>query len=176
MDTLTEKHFQQPSAQAPLSTIVKFTNFSDEDFTHTWNNIPYTFKAGTVKFMESGLANHFAKHFINRELLKRGRENDTSPKPNTDGKIENPFFMELYHRCIEPVSMEEGPTDQTKLEADALDMDMKAKIGEDMHSNLEAPAKEKNKGKDKNKAETKKPKEEKEFEEVEVPASDDDPA
>jgi len=88
MDIVTEKHFQEPT-EAPAIRVLKLTNFSDETFTYTWNKVPYTFKPGEYKYMEAGIANHFAKHLINRELLKDGRENDTSPKKPS----ENPFFM-----------------------------------------------------------------------------------
>ncbi len=165
MDTLTEKHFKQPIIESP-SAVVKFVNFSDEDFTHTWNNIPYTFKAGGVKFMEQGLAKHFAKHLINRELLKRGRDNDTSPKKPE----ENPFYMELYNKCVTPVATN-GETDQTKIEQEAIDRDMKAKLGMDEPSDedekTEAPVAPAKKGKKPLKA-----KKEAEFEEITPPDAD----
>lgn len=121
---LTEKNFTAPT-ETPQVRVVKFTNFSDEDFTHTWNKIPYTFKAGAVKFMEWGIARHFAKHLVNRELTKRGRDSDTSPKKPD----ENPYFMDLFNQCIGEVETDGSPADQTKLEQDIIDRNMKAQLG-----------------------------------------------
>ena len=49
---------------------MKFTNFSNEDFTWKWDNIAYSFKAGSTVYMEDWKARHFAKHLVNRELQK----------------------------------------------------------------------------------------------------------
>jgi hypothetical protein len=139
-NVLTEKNFQRQTDPKPAPMIVKFTNFSNEDFTWTWNGIPYTFPAQSVKFMETGLANHFAKHLVNRELLKRGRENDTSPKVNSEGRIDNPFFLALYNQCIEPVNTDGTPMDQTKAEQEAIDLSVKTSLAsKEMHSNIESP-------------------------------------
>lgn len=175
-NVLTEKHFQKPVQQTAAPLIAKFTNFSNEDFIHTWNGIPYTFPAHSVKFMEFGLANHFAKHLINRELLKHGRENDTSPKPNSEGVIENPYYMELYNKCIERVNTDGQPMDQTKAEQEAIDMSIKANLkeGEGMNSNMNPDNKGKNKGKNKAPESPVVPKEEEEFEELLPPEGDDE--
>lgn len=124
METITERDFQ-PQTAAPRTMIVKFTNPTNEAFTWTWNKVPYTFLPGeeNAKFMEAGLAKHFAKHLVNRELLKRGRENDTSPK----NPEQNPFFMELYNRIVSPVTSE-GEMDATKAEQETIDRNMKAKM------------------------------------------------
>lgn len=127
MEIITEKDFQ-PVKTASKSRIVKLVNFSKTPFTWTWNKVPYTFLPGekNAKFMEISIAIHFAKHLVNRELLARGRENDTSPK----NPGENPFFMELFRRCIIEIDSESGPTDQTKLEQDAIDKNMRAKMSQ----------------------------------------------
>ena len=166
---ITAKNFQKPTEEPKATQIVKFTNFSNEDFTWTLNKISYTFPAHSVKFMEIGVANHFAKHLVNRELLKRGRQNDTSPKK----KEENPFFMELYNQCIEPVDSHGEPMDETKARQEAIDMTMKEKEGANMSSNIDPKPSKGSKGKvaegikvpPPNKKEEKK--EEGEFEELE---------
>lgn len=66
-----------------LNTSVLFTNWTDEDFVCNWNGEPYVFPA---KFSEEisvgtqehnlGLAKHFAKHLVDRELNKRGVPTD----------------------------------------------------------------------------------------------------
>lgn len=124
MEPITEKNFQAPVA-TPAVKILKITNFSDEIFTHTWNKVPYTLKPGEYRFMEAGIANHFAKHLINRELLKNGRENDTSPRKPS----ENPFFMEMYNQCIEELPTD-GAMDDTAVQQEVIDRNMKAKEAE----------------------------------------------
>lgn len=59
---------------------VLFTNFSNEDFTQKWDNVPYTFKAGESKYLPGYLAEHFAKHLIDRELNKNGKRTDDSSR------------------------------------------------------------------------------------------------
>jgi len=58
---------------------VPFYNFTSEDFTEEqsakWNSKPYIVKAGEIKFYPVFLANHFAKHLINREVM---RENEAA--------------------------------------------------------------------------------------------------
>lgn len=50
---------------------IKFKNFSTEDFTWSFNSIPYTFKAGQEMYLEDFKAKHFAKHLIDRELNRQ---------------------------------------------------------------------------------------------------------
>lgn len=49
-----------------------FTNWTNEDFTHSWDGEPYTFLAGTSTLLPQYLAEHFAKHLTDRELQKKG--------------------------------------------------------------------------------------------------------
>lgn len=53
---------------------VPFYNFTSEDFNEEqgamWNSRPYLVKAGEIKFYPVFLANHLAKHLINRELIR----------------------------------------------------------------------------------------------------------
>ena len=91
---------------------VLFRNFSDQVFSAVeehevrvgdsvrmlidenckWDGEPYTFQPGESRYMADWKAAHFAKHLVNRELLKKGMENDTSPKSPKD----NPRYMELF--------------------------------------------------------------------------------
>lgn len=47
-----------------------FRNFSNEDFTWSWNGVPQTFKAGSEIYMDDSLAEHYAKHLVDREIQK----------------------------------------------------------------------------------------------------------
>ena len=51
-----------------------FINWTEEDFTHTWDGKEYAFPAGSSNIMEDALAIHFAKHLADRELNKEGKE------------------------------------------------------------------------------------------------------
>lgn len=50
------------------SQALQFKNFTDTDFTHSFDSVPYTFKAGQTIYLEEFKAKHFAKHLVNREL------------------------------------------------------------------------------------------------------------
>lgn len=89
-----------------------FVNFSDEAFTCSWDGKEYTFAPRERKFMQDFLAAHFAKHLANRELLKLGHENATSPK-----KPEQvPLFKEFFDKaCI---------VDEDQMEKNEVDTEM----------------------------------------------------
>lgn len=82
---------------------VLFTNFSTESFTGYWDGKPKKFEPGQSVYMQDYLANHFAKHLVNRELLKLGFERSTSPKRPEDV----PEFMELFNKAVTPEADDE---------------------------------------------------------------------
>lgn len=47
---------------------VLFYNWTEKEFTHTWDKVEYTFPAGQKMYIQDYLANHFAKHLVDREL------------------------------------------------------------------------------------------------------------
>jgi acyl CoA:acetate/3-ketoacid CoA transferase alpha subunit len=49
-------------------TAKKFTNFTDKDFTHSFDGVPYTFKAGETIMLEDFKADHFAKHLVDQQM------------------------------------------------------------------------------------------------------------
>lgn len=75
-----------------------FHNFTDETFTGFWNGKPKTFKPGDRVLMPAWLAEHFAKHLTNRELIKAGKEVYTSPKQ----PAQVPEFMAVFRKCYVP--------------------------------------------------------------------------
>lgn len=83
-----------------------FTNFSTEDFTGFWNGKGRKFNPGQSLYLPDYLARHFAKHLVNRELLKLGKERDTSPKVKmrADGSeyIDNEVFNEMFNKAYTP--------------------------------------------------------------------------
>jgi uncharacterized membrane protein len=47
-----------------------FFNFSDTEFTHSYDGVPYTFKPFQQVYLEDFKAHHFAKHLVDRELQR----------------------------------------------------------------------------------------------------------
>jgi len=70
------------------NTAVKFTNWTDEKFTHKWDNVEYSFEPGKTEYLQSYLAEHFAKHLAQRECNKKNI-------PMTDLR-----FKEYYDECL----------------------------------------------------------------------------
>lgn len=109
--------------------LVKFHNWTSEDFTGMWNSKPEYFKAGESKFMEEWRANHYATHLTNRELLRRGYENDTSPKfPDKNAR-----FMEYFKKAYIPVEGEAKSDEEVRNEAinRNLNEELKPEVKED---------------------------------------------
>lgn len=77
-------------------TNATFFNFTDRAFTGYWNGKPKTVKAGEKIYMPAWLAEHFAKHLTNRELILSGKEVYVSPK--TPGQV--PEFMDVFRKAF----------------------------------------------------------------------------
>ena len=56
-----------------------FTNIDDEDFIGKWGGQEYLIKAGETKAFPSFLVEHFAKHLIDRILIRKGVKNYKDP-------------------------------------------------------------------------------------------------
>lgn len=69
---------QKPAKPVADVTNVLFTNWTNEDFTYTWDKVPYTFKAGSSQYLPAYLAEHFASHLTDREMLKK--DNTLTPE------------------------------------------------------------------------------------------------
>ena len=84
-----------------------FTNFSEEEFTGHWDGKGKTFTPGQTMYMPDYLAGHFAKHLVNRELLRKkadgtpvyaNGEKFVSPKKPEDV----PQYMDLFNKAFTP--------------------------------------------------------------------------
>lgn len=117
----------------------KFTNFSDEAFVGYWDGKPHSFAPGISRFLPDYLAAHFAKHLTNRELIKEGMVNYTSPKRPEDV----PQFMELYTKAYS----EDTEEDENIIEGD--DAAMQSDIADKNRKTKKPAAKGKGKGKGK---------------------------
>lgn len=96
--------------------IAHFTNYSNEDFTAYWDGVAHTFKPGQTKAMPEYLAEHFSKHLANRELIRMGRDMDTSPKRPQDV----PAFMEEFGKAFS----DSGEQEETVFEGDSAEVQM----------------------------------------------------
>ncbi len=95
-----------------------FINFTNEEFKGYWDGKGKTFKPGQSLYMPDYLAKHFAKHLVNKELVridKTGKsvykkgETFTSPKKPEDV----PIFMELFNKAYK---LEKSNSDDLKEE------------------------------------------------------------
>lgn len=102
-----------------------FTNFSDEPITVYWDGKPKTFKAGQSIYMPDYLAQHFAKHLVNRELLSlkadgtpkyKDGEKMTSPKKPADVPLYMDLFNKAYTAEDEDTMSQEGDSIDTAIE------------------------------------------------------------
>ncbi len=98
----------------PMQAVI-FRNFSNEDFTYSWDSIPYTFRANSEMYMEDWKAKHFAKHLVDREMMK--------DKIQIDDQRRGDYLA----KCLisEDVQVE---TEESKVEMEILNLNKK-KIG-----------------------------------------------
>lgn len=83
-----------------------FTNYSQEDFSHTWDSVKYDFPKGQSMMLESALAHHFARHLAIRELNKKG-------EITSSAKIKEELTKALGTTTVEA-------TDKTQLEQETM--------------------------------------------------------
>jgi hypothetical protein len=75
---------------------IPFLNWTNEDFSWTWDSVKYDFKAHTSTLMEEWKSKHFAKHLTDRELLRAGYQVNDFRRPEflakalPEGGIEAP--------------------------------------------------------------------------------------
>lgn len=106
-----------------------FHNFSIEAFTGYWNGKPKTFQPGEKVYMPAYLAEHFAKHLANRELIRAGKDTYTSPKfPR-----QVPVFMEVFNKAYIP---DTAPAANNEIDAEIA----RAKAEPSMNVEIKKPA------------------------------------
>lgn len=76
-------------------TNATFQNWTEEAFKGYWDGKGKTFEPGYRQLVPAYLAEHFARHLTNRELLRQGKETSVSPK--FPGQV--PEFMELFNKA-----------------------------------------------------------------------------
>lgn len=90
-----------------MPTAKRFTNFSDELFVGIWDKVDYPIEAGETVLIQDFLAEHFAKHLIDRELTKQDIP--------TGSEIRR---RELYAKCVGVTTIK--AEDPTKLRSEIL--------------------------------------------------------
>ena len=90
-----------------MSKTALFTNFTDQEFIGWWDGKAKKFEPGQSLYMPDYLAQHYAKHLTNRELLRTDKhgnliykngEKFTSPKKPEEVAV----FMELFNKAYTP--------------------------------------------------------------------------
>ena len=89
-----------------------FTNFTDKEFVGFWDGKGKKFAPGASLYMPDYLAQHFAKHLVNRELLRTDnngnlihKDGDKMTSPKKPEEV--PVFMELFNKAYTPDDVEE---------------------------------------------------------------------
>ena len=100
-----------------MAQAIKFRNWTDRDFTWSYDSTPYSFKAGEELYLEDFKAQHFAKHLTDRELNKMGIPTNNVLKQ-----------QELERKCFvspEPISVEKA------VDIEAKKKEVKPKVEEE---------------------------------------------
>lgn len=71
---------------------IYFYNFSDEDFVGVWNKEEMKIEAGESIHLPEYLAKHFAKHLVDRELIKSGKQVIDGTRQEVEAKC----FAEVF--------------------------------------------------------------------------------
>lgn len=73
---------------------IYFHNNSDEDFTKTWDSIPYTVKSGDKVLLQDYIAVHLAKHLAMREMSKEDGQVVINSATDDNGVFTNKVFSD----------------------------------------------------------------------------------
>lgn len=90
---------------------VVFVNWSNEEFTHSWANEPFTFYPGKKTILPKYLADHFAKHLTDREMHKA--VDDKGRAMHTD----SPDRAKFLARCFAESSLTASTPIKAQIEA-----------------------------------------------------------
>jgi hypothetical protein len=125
--------------------LILFTNVDDEDFVGMWGGKEYTIRAGEIQSFYRYMTYHFAKHLIDKILLKEDPEGkklgDTALREELEnkiigGQVEKPTKVERSDEEIEKEKEE-----KQKLELEKKEAELKVKRAEILKVAREAKAK-----------------------------------
>ncbi len=89
---------------------VNFTNYTAEDFSHLFGGERWDFPQGKTVILEAEKACHFAKHLVDRELMKLGKQVSDTLKHSFIKKI-SPDLMFDPNRKHQVIIDKEGRTE-----------------------------------------------------------------
>ena len=118
--------------------IALFTNFTDQEFIGHWNGKAKKFAPSESIYLPDYLARHYAKHLVNRELLREKRDKhgkivrelnvegrqipvlvyvngDSMTSPKFPEQV--PVFMELFNRAYKSEGLEGAGSSNDNLDA-----------------------------------------------------------
>ena len=100
----------------------RFINFTDQEFVGYWNGKGRKYPTGAGEYMPDYLAKHFAKHLVNRELLRTNpdgtlvhKDGDKMTSPKFPEQV--PLFVELFNKAYFPDSTDDLGTVEDGLDA-----------------------------------------------------------
>lgn len=100
----------------------QFVNFTDQEFVGYWNGKGRKYPAGTGEYMPDYLARHFAKHLVNRELLRTKsdgtlvhKDGDKMTSPKFPEQV--PLFVEIFNKAYIPDESDDLGTSEDGLDA-----------------------------------------------------------
>lgn len=107
-----------------MSSVVTFTNVSEQDFTHSWQGVPYTIKARESVSMPEVLARHLAKHLARRILNSKAASEikaDDRFKTAYDNKDEQEMIaLVLSDRVHKPAPPELSEAEKMRERVESL--------------------------------------------------------
>ncbi len=97
-----------------MANVVKFINWSNEDFTWKWGGEALTVKSRDAVWMQDWKAEHFAKHLTDRELNKKNLPTDHFTRG------------EYVQKCISEGSVEASSVSDDAVETELLNKNAQA--------------------------------------------------
>lgn len=100
----------------------RFINFTDQEFVGYWNGKGRKYPSGASEYMPDYLARHFAKHLVNRELLRTNpdgtlihKDGDKMTSPKFPEQV--PLFTELFKKAYIPDNTDDLGSTEDGLDA-----------------------------------------------------------
>lgn len=120
------------SNEGKLSSVY-FTNISNKSFSHSWNNTNYEIAAGQTLLLESSIAEHLAKHLIDRMLAEGYSEQIKTGKNSIDIRVHPDRPVMISKILSNPVA-----TANSEVELAIKTANLKQEIAEIKDQHLEA--------------------------------------
>ena len=109
-EQLLELLLKKREPTAVVHKSVRFTNWTEEDFTFHWDSVAYTVKAHESMNMEDWKARHAAKYLAERELNNENKALEKTPKEQDI--YFTPKKTEYMNRCFGETIAEASTADE----------------------------------------------------------------